>query len=102
MPNHPPAQRFIMESQKGIPGGVATLGSDGKVPAAQLPAGTGTGGSSAPAIPAGAKAVYAVVHGANASAARPTADITTTLYLWVGSVPPVNMAGDDQWVNTAP
>lgn len=32
---------YIVSSQRGIPGGIATLGDDGKVPASQLPPGTG-------------------------------------------------------------
>lgn len=39
----------VKRSEMGAPSGVATLGADGKVPAAQLPAGTGGGGG----LPAG-------------------------------------------------
>lgn len=36
---------FVKTSTKGVANGVASLGSDGKVPSSQLPAATGTGGS---------------------------------------------------------
>ena len=47
---HVTADGAIPATQKGQPSGVATLGTDGKVPAAQLPSGTGGGGGAVSSV----------------------------------------------------
>jgi hypothetical protein len=91
MANHPASQRFLMESRLGVANGVAPLGPDGKVPAAQLPASTGGGGG-----------VGTVVSSTdpNSRGAAGTDPSISCLFLVPGSVQPPAMLANDVWFSS--
>jgi lysophospholipase L1-like esterase len=69
---------FIPLSQAGVAGGVATLGSDGLVPASQLPAGSGSGGTGSVTSVNGKTGVVTLVASDVGAYAKPSTGIPAT------------------------
>lgn len=80
--------RYVRDADVGAASGVAPLGADSKVPAANLPDPT-----PGPTGPAG---VQVVSHGTDANVARPAG---VPVVMWVGTVKPNNGLAYDWWYN---